>query len=754
MRLCIREKLLLLIMVPLCVLLLTVGAVERLSENTREAAAASLRSNQALQAAQSLLVTLVDAETGMRGYVLTGNRRFTEPYRAASYAFKKRIAVLEGASTNAEKKQNGAVTVVALAHDSFRSVDRYVRLTDQGRRLRARTEIASGAGKRKMDRFRKAVASYERTETSRQAATAVMVARMWSAMRTLLVLGTFLALAVSTALYLTITRSMIVRLRGLEKTANAVAAGAIPQVRISGNDAITDVQRSFQQMAVLLRAREEALAQANALQRAILAASDRALITTGRDGIITSFNAEAERIFGIAAKDALGRSTPHTFHLLEKSTWQAASAPDKTASDAGQQRAEEQHEWTFVRADGSQVVIASRLTPLRDDGDSIFGFVHVSEEITERKIAERAILQSESEQRDYARQLRALHLIANNVGTSQTNQMDRSLKLGLEQLKLDAAFVGFLDETGAQIVIENSVSAVDCVEGYVTVGTSMAVNAAFVGQPTRSTAVYAVESLAALRETSPDVPALGAGAYIVAPIFVAGALYGAIGFVGNRSRAGPLAPPTSDFVRIVADLVGVVIEREKERVRLDGLAFFDALTGLPNRVLVLDRLTQTVLSAKRYQETFALLYLDLDGFKAVNDTYGHAVGDEVLKVASRRFERLMRTSDTVARLGGDEFVILAPKLASPFDAGDLASRVVKSMHRPIVVNGVEHPLSISVGISVFPHDGLEAGTLIDSADRALYAAKAKGKDTYVFASDFALPKAREPERLRVVEKAM
>lgn len=632
-------------------------------------------------------------------------------------------------------------------------IDHYVKLVDQGHGVQARAEVAAGSGKREMDRFRNAVTSYERAERSRDDATSRALARAWATMHELLVWGTLVAVATSVLLYLTLSRSIITRLKGLQRNAHTVAAGQMPRLSIVGDDEITRVERSFLEMALLLSKREDALVRANSLQRAVIDGTDHAIITTDTTGTVTSFNGGAARMLGYTAEQVVGCFTPERFHLAEELAARALGIAQEVGRPihAGfevliakvQQDQIEQREWTFVRADGTRLPVWTTVTPLQDDAGEVFGYVGVSEDISQRKAAEQAIVQSELEQREYALQLRSLHLIANTVATAQREPIFRSLRLGLEQLGLEWAYVGIVDDVGTSLVIDKSVGAgEEGGENPLPAGASIAVHEAFIGQAPRSSEVYT------------GVPTFARPqAYIVAPIYVSGSLYGAVGFLGSAGSREAFSSANRDFVRVTADLVGAAIEREQQNARLDELAFFDALTGLPNRVLFLDRLTQTVLAAKRHSEVFALLYLDLDGFKAVNDTYGHGAGDEVLKAASRRFESLMRTSDTVARLGGDEFVILAPKLGNALDASDLAARVVKSMHRPIVLGDVEHALTVSVGISVFPHDGLEAGTLIDSADRALYASKAKGKNKFTFASNSVLPTAERSDVLRTVGSA-
>jgi diguanylate cyclase (GGDEF)-like protein/PAS domain S-box-containing protein len=174
---------------------------------------------------------------------------------------------------------------------------------------------------------------------------------------------------------------------------------------------------------------------------------------------------------------------------------------------------------------------------------------------------------------------------------------------------------------------------------------------------------------------------------------------------------------------------------EKVRQRTAQLAYqaqHDYLTGLPNRVLFEERLERAVASAHRYGRKLAVLFLDLDGFKLVNDTWGHDAGDLVLKQVAGRLPAGLRNSDTLARFGGDEFVVLATEINQPADAGEVAAALLDSLAGPYQVMGQEVPLRASIGISVFPHDALEASRLLRQADTAMYAAKEAGGNGFLF----------------------
>jgi len=192
-----------------------------------------------------------------------------------------------------------------------------------------------------------------------------------------------------------------------------------------------------------------------------------------------------------------------------------------------------------------------------------------------------------------------------------------------------------------------------------------------------------------------------------------------------------------------------ITERKRAEHRIEELATRDPLTGLPNRLLLGDRLTQGLLSAQREGELLAVLFIDLDHFKNVNDTLGHQVGDLLLKEVARRLGGVVRKGDTLSRLGGDEFVIVLEGLKSADDAGQVAQKILNSLAQPFVLDG--HTLSTagSVGVAIYPTDGADATTLMRHADTAMYAAKSGGRKNYqFFSSDMNV---RATERLKLEE---
>ena len=168
--------------------------------------------------------------------------------------------------------------------------------------------------------------------------------------------------------------------------------------------------------------------------------------------------------------------------------------------------------------------------------------------------------------------------------------------------------------------------------------------------------------------------------------------------------------------------------RKAEEERIKYLAMYDELTGLPNRSLLFDRLHTALAGAHRQRAHLALVLLDLDGFKAVNDEMGHDGGDDVLRVVATRLKECTRESDTVARLGGDEFILLVPDVDSREEIDVVCERISAVIEEPMVVKGRSFLILASVGASLYPQDGEEADTLIRKADAAMYAVKRQGRN--------------------------
>jgi diguanylate cyclase (GGDEF)-like protein len=187
----------------------------------------------------------------------------------------------------------------------------------------------------------------------------------------------------------------------------------------------------------------------------------------------------------------------------------------------------------------------------------------------------------------------------------------------------------------------------------------------------------------------------------------------------------------------------MMAELEQARKLEHYVATHDMLTDLPNRQLFQDRLDQALLEARRSRHRVALLFLDLDRFKLTNDTLGHAAGDRLIQAVAERLSHCIRASDTAARLGGDEFTVILPGVQRSHDVARIANKILDSLARPFLQEGIELYITTSIGISVFPSDGVDSETLLKNADIAMYRAKANGRNNFQFYTPAMNEKALE-----------
>ncbi len=193
-----------------------------------------------------------------------------------------------------------------------------------------------------------------------------------------------------------------------------------------------------------------------------------------------------------------------------------------------------------------------------------------------------------------------------------------------------------------------------------------------------------------------------------------------------------VAARTAELAGANALLQDEIVERRQAEARVHHMAYHDSLTGLPNRALLADRLERAILAARRAGTSLAVMFLDLDRFKTINDSLGHATGDFLLKEVASRLCHVVRASDTVARLGGDEFVLLAPGIGTPEECSQIGDKIIEVLGAPVRFEGHSLHISPSIGICVYPDDGHDVDILMRHADAAMYQAKAAGRNNYQF----------------------
>ncbi|MBK7950152.1 MAG: EAL domain-containing protein [Deltaproteobacteria bacterium] len=239
---------------------------------------------------------------------------------------------------------------------------------------------------------------------------------------------------------------------------------------------------------------------------------------------------------------------------------------------------------------------------------------------------------------------------------------------------------------------------------------------------------------------------LGVASTSTIPVLIGNRLYGVFELFDHPGRS--VSATTGELLERLGGIVGQAVEKRLAEERVRRFAYRDDLTGLPNRQHFHQLLRAAVSLASRSERRMALLFLDLDGFKKVNDTLGHEVGDKLLAEVASRFAKVVRVSDhlgrpseetpgpasSISRLGGDEFTVLLSEIHQPIDAALVADRLLATLEQPITLSGQDLFMATSIGIAVFPDDGADAESLIRNADAAMYFAKGRGRNSYSFYS--------------------
>lgn len=470
---------------------------------------------------------------------------------------------------------------------------------------------------------------------------------------------------------------------------------------------------------IALRAAEQSLELNQQRFRSLFEYHPDAIMALRADGTISRVNVALEATTGFYGEQIIGKR------------WSDLIAPEsrEEAHDSFRLVARgEAIEFDSFLLDriGNRIDVQMNLVPLRVSG-RIDGAYAIAKNVMAQRIAERAIaLQGQ--------RIRELYIAAAARGDSIEAQIDNTLALGCRLFGFDYGYLTRFDD--ATITILNAAGQGGAVQAGSVYPKEEALSRHLIGE--RQTLV-----IPDLDEPPWDKdPARDTApwrSYFATKLIVGDREFGALVFAGRNTREGGVAEMDRDLINLMALFVAAALERAQHAERIEQLAFYDSLTGLPNRVLFDDRIRQTMGAAKRYSRGFAVMYLDLDAFKEINDQFGHPVGDLVLKAVADRLVSTLRESDTVARFGGDEFVILQPVVNGHVDASDLAQKIVTSMEQPLEIDGSRHIVHTSIGIALYPQDGVKADDLMDHADRALYRAKRAGRNRWQFFSEEAPP---------------
>ena len=451
------------------------------------------------------------------------------------------------------------------------------------------------------------------------------------------------------------------------------------------------------------------------------------------DGTISRVNVALESATGFFGERIVGKS------WLELIAPEVREHADEALRDAMRGEAREVDSTVLDRM-GNRIAVQLKLVPLHTTGQ-IRGAYAVAKDVTAQQRAEAMIAQQSERIRD-------LYMVAASRTGSREHQITQTLRFGQHAFGFEYAYV--TRYAGEHLVIDYAVGEDAQIRPGMVIPMDQALSRHLQGE---KATLFVGDLDAEIWKRDSAYNTMPWRSYYAVQLVVAGQIYGALVFAGRAPLIDGIPDADRDIIALMALFLAATLERAAHEERIEQLAFNDMLTGLPNRVLFNDRLHQALATARRYGRGFAVMYLDLDRFKVINDTYGHGSGDEVLHQVAQRLQSALRESDTIARFGGDEFVVLQPIVDGPGDAADLARKIVAAMLDPIVIDEHQHRVTTSIGIALFPQDAQTVEELMDAADRALYRAKHGGRNRWSFANEASARTAWPVARLANLDPA-
>lgn len=407
-----------------------------------------------------------------------------------------------------------------------------------------------------------------------------------------------------------------------------------------------------------------------------------AVITTDSEGHVTRINPVAEQLTGWSLQEGQGQPVKTIFPIINALTREPIENPVEKVLATGKTVYLSNHT-TLIAKDGMEYQIADSAAPIRNDDDHILGMVLVFNDVTEqyqlREKAKKARQQMQGLFDDMQTMVGVLELdgTLNFVNNTPLKMSGLESDEVLGKKLWDSAWFNY--DSKLQVIVKNDINSAATGEAIL-----------------RDMQVFTLNGLLWIE-------------FSIHPVF--------------------------DEQGVVTQLVAEgrdVSQRKTAEEKVLHQAHFDTLTGLPNRFLTLDRLAQLLNEAQRNNELVAVLFLDLDDFKKINDTLGHETGDKLLIEAAERLNSAVRSGDTVGRLGGDEFIVLLGGLADASDARPIAENLLNRFRDAFRINGRELILTTSLGIAVYPEDGDNASELLRNADSAMYHSKDLGRNTYSY----------------------
>jgi len=487
------------------------------------------------------------------------------------------------------------------------------------------------------------------------------------------------------------------------------------------------VQRSNEELQEKIAARDrsqEALREATQKLEALINSSPLAIVLRDANGLIEKWNPAAERMFGWREADVRGGSVPwflpgseeegerHRSMILRGETFSNVEAVRR-------------------RRDGKALTVSISGASVHDDEGKPVGTLVMVADITARKRVEllqklqSAITRLLAEARTVEE---ALVSVIESMCRMQGWACGARWVLDQQENALRTAESWAVDSPAVREFVSESWGTRNRPEA------NPKSDASVVRRVWRSAAPLWVPNIQENPNFRRGPAARKAGLYTVLgfPVVIGKDFYGVMEFFAPEVRTQDAE--LMELAKQLGSQIGQFIARKDAEQNLNFVATHDALTLLPNRTMFGDRLSQALSQAQRYHRRLAVLFVDLDGFKAVNDNFGHNAGDFLLKEVATRLRAGLRAGDVIGRIGGDEFVVLIEEFNDRGELAEVARKIIETAAQPVDVGGRSCQVTASIGISTFPQDGRDSQTLLRSADSAMYRAKEQGKNRFQFYS--------------------